>query len=135
METSIKTSQREEQYYALSKQWLADLEFFKIETAFFHRLIDDHFAELSKQENLGKFKEIGHKLYGLERDESELNRLLDKHMKELVAAIEHQNAESNAQLSDKHAEIENLTSKLVKEYRDVKTELFSMIEQMISKKH
>jgi len=134
METPASTQSQAEQFYSLSEHWKSDLEFFKVETAFFHRLIDDHFAELISAEYLEKLKVEGKKLYDLERDESELNKMLSKHMKELTMIIEGTNPEYPSEYREQHSVIEKKFNKLTMEYRELKSELFALVEKAMGKK-
>lgn len=47
METAPSLSSRSLQYYVMARHWASELEFFKVETAFFHRLLDDYIVYLT----------------------------------------------------------------------------------------
>jgi hypothetical protein len=46
MESTTTMSVRSLQYYVIARRWASDLDFFKIEAAFLHHLMDDYFIPL-----------------------------------------------------------------------------------------
>lgn len=128
METTLSLSARSQQFYILCRRWESDLEFFQIETAFLHRLLDDYFVRLLSPEFFDKLKRTSQKLFVLERDENHLSQQLATHTRqlELIAeSIVHEDAEK---LADAQATLELLVLKLISEYKEVKKELFGLVE-------
>lgn len=134
METSAELSARAQQYYVLSRRWESDLEFFKIETAFLHRLLDDYFVRLLNPVYFEDLKQTGARLFDLEKDESELRKQLSGHLKQLELVAENIIPEDIGNLTDAHVEIGSLVSKLVNEYREVKKQLFALVERAMTEK-
>lgn len=134
METSAELSDRAQQYYVLSRRWESDLEFFKIETAFLHRLLDDYFVRLLNPVYFEDLKQTGAKLFDLEKDENELRKQLSAHLKQLELVAENIIPEDTGSLTDAHFEIGSLVSKLVNEYREVKKQLFALVERAMTEK-
>jgi hypothetical protein len=132
MEHGIDLSGRATQYYALSRQWESDLEFFRIETAFLHRLLDDYFVRLLAPAHIEQLKEAGRNLYKLETDEGKLNKLVDDQLKKLSLISEAIIPEDQEELGLKHRQLEQSVSKLTTEYREVKKQLFELVEKVMS---
>ncbi|MCJ8209570.1 hypothetical protein MUY27_07605 [Mucilaginibacter sp. RS28] len=131
MESVKALSARSLQYYAIGRQWQSDLEFFKVETAFLHRLLDDYFIPLSNEIYLNRLKKAGENLFRLEEDESRMEILLNSQLRELELMAEDMIAEDAEQLSGTQVELEYMIAGLAKAYREVKQELFSLIECLI----
>ena len=132
MEHGIDLSSSATQYYALSRQWESDLEFFRIETAFLHRLLDDYFVRLLAPAHIEKLKQTGKDLYKLENDESQLNKLLDEQLKKLNLISEAVIPEDQEELGVKQRQLEQLVANLTKEYREVKKQLFELVEKIMN---
>lgn len=133
METTTPTPNASLQYYVIAKRWLSDLEFFKIETAFLHRLLDEHFTPLSDQAYILKLRDVGKRLLNLEKEETETNLLLKEQLKRVELMAESMIPEFKEELSVTQAELENNMSKLTNEYRTVKRELFKLVECVMHK--
>ncbi|MBS1532252.1 MAG: hypothetical protein JSU01_18265 [Bacteroidetes bacterium] len=129
METALSLSSRSQQSYVLCRHWESDLEFFKIETAFLHRLLDDYFVRLLSPEFTDKLRETSKKLFELEKDENSLRQQLTAHMKQLELTAENVISEDIEKLADEQATLESLLFKLINEYRTVKKEMFALVEK------
>ena len=128
METSISLSAHSQQYYVICRHWQSDMEFFKIETAFLHRLPADYFVRLLSPEFFDRLKETSQKLFRLEKDENSLSQQLAAHIKQLELAAENVIPEDTEKLADTQATLEPLVLNLINEYRDVKKEMFALVE-------
>ena len=128
METALSLSARSQQFYVMCRHWQSDMEFFKIETAFLHRLLDDYFVQLLSPEFFDKLKETSQKLFGLEKDENSLRQQLGSHIKQMELTAENVIPEDTEKLADTQATLESLLFKLINEYRDVKKEMFALVE-------
>ncbi|MGZ3873813.1 MAG: hypothetical protein ACXVJD_12900, partial [Mucilaginibacter sp.] len=71
MESTPAISARSLQYYVIARRWASDLEFFRIETAFFHRLINDYILQLKDNNRTLQLLGTGKKLDKLENDEAQ----------------------------------------------------------------
>ncbi|HVW15984.1 MAG TPA: hypothetical protein VHB54_19300 [Mucilaginibacter sp.] len=134
METAFSLSARSQQFYVLCRHWKSDLEFFRIEAAFLHRLLDDYFVQLLSPEFFDNLKETSQKLFKLEKDENSLHQQLTAHMKELELAAENVVQEDNEKLANEQEELEVVLFKLINEYREVKKEMFALVESARHKK-
>ncbi len=128
MGTMTAMSARSLQYYVIAKRWAADLEFFKIETAFFYRLMDDYFIRLCEPSYIDKFKQVSKNLLKLEVDRNQADRLLSDQLKHLELMAEDIIPEDVDSLSSKQIQIEYLVTDLTNEYREVKKQLFTLVE-------
>ncbi|HVS92841.1 MAG TPA: hypothetical protein VHE59_12450 [Mucilaginibacter sp.] len=134
METAFSLSARSQQFYVLCRHWKSDLEFFRIEAAFLHRLLDDYFVQLLSPEFFDNLKKTSQKLFKLEKDENRLHQQLTAHMKELELAAENVVQEDNEKLANEQEELEVVLFKLINEYREVKKEMFALVESARHKK-
>ena len=114
METALSLSARSQQFYVMCRHWQSDMEFFKIETAFLHRLLDDYFVQLLSPEFFDKLKETSQKLFGLEKDENSLRQQLASHIKQMELTAENVIPEDTEKLADTQATLESLVVKIKK---------------------
>ncbi|MGZ3763819.1 MAG: hypothetical protein ACXVA2_04105 [Mucilaginibacter sp.] len=131
MGTTCAMSARSLQYYVIAGRWLSDLEFFEIETAFLHRLMDDYFIRLNDPAFIGKFKKTGSDLLKLEEDKSRAHKMLNEQLEHLQLMAEDVIPESIDALTGKQIEIEYLMTNLTREYREVKKELFELVKSVM----
>jgi hypothetical protein len=134
METALSLSARTQQIYVLCRHWESDLEFFRIETAFLHRLLDDYFVQLLSPEYFEEFKKSTRKLFELEKEENRLRQQIMTHMKQVELAAESVIPEDAEKLADEQATIEALLLKLINDYREVKKEMFGLVEKAMHRK-
>jgi len=132
MEHGIDLSARAVQCYTLSRQWKSDLEFFRIETAFFHRLLDDYFVRLLAPPYIEQLKQTGKDLYKLEKDENRLIKLVDDQLTQLDLISEVVIPEDREILIEKHLQLEQLMASLISEYKEVKKQLFELVEKIMN---
>ncbi|HEY9000718.1 MAG TPA: hypothetical protein VIM89_05165 [Mucilaginibacter sp.] len=134
METALSLSARSQQMYVLCRHWDSDLEFFRIETAFLHRLLGDYFVQLLSSEYVNELKRSTKKLFELEREENHLRQQVMTHMKEVELAAESIIPEDAEKLAEKQATIEVLLLKFINDYREVKKEMFALVEKAMHRK-
>jgi SMC interacting uncharacterized protein involved in chromosome segregation len=133
METATTLSSRSLQYYVIARHWASDLEFFKTETAFFHRLLDDYIVYLSSVNYAGKLKIVGEKLLKLEEEERQTDKLLTDQIKHLELMAEDVIPEDAESLATQQIQLEHLTTNLMREYRNIKKQLFVLVESAMGK--
>jgi hypothetical protein len=131
METLNALSARSLQYYVLAEHWASDLEFFKIETAFFDKLINDHFIRITEVSEIEKLYQLIKKIRGLKEDELATGKILAEQLKQLELMTEDFIPENVDDIQGKQVQLEYLVTNLTREYREVKKELFVAIERMI----
>jgi len=124
-------SSRSLQYYVTARQWSSDVEFFKIETAFLHRLMDDHFVPLCDKTYFEKFKTAGKELLKLEKESLSADNLLNHQLKMVELMAEGIVPEDAEDLAANQVQLESLMTRLILDYRDVKKQLFALVESLI----
>jgi hypothetical protein len=131
METITAMSSRSLQYYVVAKRWASDIEFFKIETAFLHRLLDDYFIRLCEREYIEQLEQAGMKLLKLEREECMADLLITEQMKYVELMAEDIIYENADELAVNQVKLEYLMTNLTYDYREVKKELFTLVESVM----
>ena len=131
MGTSSAMSSRSLQYYVTARQWSSDLEFFKIETAFLHRLMDDYFVPLCDKTYFEKFKIAGKELLKLEKESVRTDNLLIDQLKQVELMAEEIIPENAEDLAANQVQLEALMTRLTVDYRGVKKQLFELVESVI----
>jgi len=134
MGTATAMSARSLQYYVIALRWVSDLEFFNIEAAFLHRLIDEYFIRLSDKTHFEKLKLAGNNLLKLEKDKSRADSLLTKQLKQVELMAEDIIPEKIENLTANQVQLEYLMADITKEYRTVKKELYTLIESVMREK-
>lgn len=124
-------SARSLQYYVIARRWASDLEFFKIETAFFHRLLDDYFIRLCNKAYFEKFKQTGKELLKLEEESSHADVLLSRQLKHVELMAEDIIPENAEELAVDQVQLEYIMANLTRDYRDVKKALFELMENVL----
>lgn len=125
------TSAAYRQYHAIARHWASDVDFFKIETVFLHHLLDDYFIRLSGPKYLDALKIVGAKLLQLEKDKYSADIHLIAHLKDLEGQTEDLVFDRDEFLADKHEQMEHVMTHLTTTYRNLKKELFLLIQQVI----
>ena len=128
METVTSMSSRSLQYYVVARRWSSDIEFFKIETAFLHRLLDNYFLRLCEREYIEQLEQTGMKLLKLEREESLADLLINEQLKYVELMAEDIIYENADELAVNQVKLEYLMTNLTRDYREVKKELFTLVE-------
>lgn len=125
METTTDMSARSLQYYVIARRWLSDLEFFKIETSFLHRLLDSNISRLKDNNHIDKLITTGKTLQKLEQ--MEVDDLLNKQIKQLELMAEDIIPEDTEALASTQVQLEYFMTNLTREFRLIKQELFNLI--------
>lgn len=125
METTTAMSARSLQYYVIARRWLSDLEFFKIETSFLHRLMESNISRLQDHDHIDKLITTGKSLRKLEQ--MEVDDLLKNQIKQLELMAEDIIPEDTEAFASTQIQLEYFMTNLTREFRLVKQELFSLI--------
>lgn len=125
MQTATTISARSLQYYVIAQRWLSDLEFFKIETSYLHRLMDDYIIRLQDDGHIQKLIATGKSLKKLEK--MEVDDLLSDQIRQLELMAEDVIPEDSESLAAKQVQLEYFMSDLTHEFRKVKQELFHLV--------
>lgn len=133
MESAAKISGRSLQYYVVARHWASDLEFFRIETFFLHRLLDEYFVRLLSGHDLKDISSTGNKLRALEKNEASLGESLAEQLTQLELMAEDIIPEDTEQLAGRQVDLENQVTKIMTGHRELKKELFKLIENAMHK--
>ncbi|TFF35396.1 hypothetical protein [Mucilaginibacter psychrotolerans] len=131
MGTFNAMSARSLQYYLMAKHWASDLEFFKVETSFFKHLIDRYFTKVAEFSGVENLRKIMQKIQCLQDDELLLREALAKQIRQLELMADDFVPENIDRLKGKQIELEGLIANLLEEFRQVKKELFTLIETVM----
>lgn len=131
METATAISARSLQYYVIGKRWASDLEFFKIETAFLHRLLGDYFARMCDPVHVVQLNQVSKMLRKLEDDEKMTSELLKEQIVRVELIAEDFILENSGELETTHLKLEYLMLNLTTAYRGLKKEMFELIETVL----
>lgn len=126
--TTFSTSSLKQ--YVIVRRWTSDIEFFKIETAFLHRLLDEHFIGLCSSNLVERLKQVGAELLDLEKNESKAGKKLHYQLRELGWIAKNLISENKDRLLASQVEIEYMMVNLIRQYHEVKKEIFSLIEEI-----
>lgn len=135
METHNAMSARSIEYYVISRKWVADLDFYKIETAFFHRLIEDHFIRLSAPENIDALRAAGKKLLQLEVEIGNADKRLTDQIKQIELMAEDIVVEDAGALAVNQVQLEKIMGDITHQFREVKISLFGLLEHVVKNKN
>jgi len=119
------------QHYVLIRKWGSDMEFFKIETSFLHRLLDEYFVRLTNSLFIQDLKSNGEKLLNLEKEVSKVDLLIKRQLKELEWIAKNLISENKERVIDAQVELEFHMKSVALEFREVKTNIFKLIERVI----
>ncbi|WP_316818251.1 hypothetical protein [Pedobacter nyackensis] len=131
METLSKLPARALEYYINVRRWKTHLEFFNLEVVFLNRLIKEHFLQSSGEDRINRLTELGSKLSILVNEKHHIIGLLDQQLRNLELLAEDLLSEGLDELSEKQADLECRMTDLIHQYREVKKELYNIIEGIL----
>jgi len=131
METALNMSARSLQFYVIAKKWFSDLQFYKIETAFFHSLIEDHFIHLTGAKYMPGLRQVNNDLLKLDRDIDETEGLLGGQIKHVELMAEDIIPEDTEAATITQVQLEYRITSLLHDYRQLKAELFKLVERVM----
>ena len=131
MESLNAMSARSLQYYVITRHWVSDLDFFRVETVFFNHLVNDHFLNIAAYSGVEGLHQILIKIKTLEQNEAATNKLLTAQLKQLELMTEDLIPENPQELTAKQVRLEYMVTNLSHEFRKIKKELFSLLEMVI----
>jgi len=131
METTLNRSARSLQFYVIAKKWFSDLQFYKIETAFFHSLVEDHFIHLTGAKYATDLRQVNNDLLRLDKDIEETEGLLGGQIKHVELMAEDFIPEDTGSLTITQVQLEYRIAGLLREYRQLKAELFKLVGRVM----
>jgi hypothetical protein len=130
METITSLSARSLQYYVIAKKWGSDIEFYKYETKFLRSLLDDCFFNTKSVSDRSEIAEINNELLELDVDKNQLERSLTEQLKDLELMAEDIIPEDANQVAGKQIRLEYMVGSLFSEYKELKRQIFSLVEKI-----
>jgi len=131
METLNALSARSLQYYVMAEHWASDLEFFKIESVFFDKLINEYFIAIGEASGTEALRHVLNKINRLKEDEQATAKMLTEQLQQLELMAEDFIPENIDSIQGKQVQLEYLITNLTREFREVKKGLFLTIERVI----
>jgi hypothetical protein len=132
MERFNSLSSRSLQYYTIARQWASDLEFYKFETGFIHRLLDEYFAAILKAGERENMRQILNDLMRLEVENNQLERALAEQLKHLELMSEDVIPEDVSWLAGKQIRLEYMVAGIFGEYKELKRKIFAVMEKVLA---
>ncbi|MBV8390274.1 MAG: hypothetical protein JO080_10780 [Mucilaginibacter sp.] len=129
METLNSLSARSLQYLVIAKKWNADLEFYKFEIKFLRTLLENNFFTLQNNGERDTVKRINNDLLILDVEKDQLERLLNEQIQQLELMSEDIIPEDATQVAGKQIRLEYMVAELFSEYKDLKREIFYLVQQ------
>lgn len=134
MDTLSKLPARALEYYINVRRWKTHLEFFNLEVVFLNRLMEEHFLQLSGKDHIKKLTQLGSKLSVLVNEKHHIVGLLDQQLRNLELLAEDLISEGLDELSEKQADLECRMTDLIHQYREVKRELYVIVEEILDER-
>jgi len=125
MENTITMSARSLQYYVIARRWQSDLDFFKLETAFLHKLLNRHISQLQDREHISRLVSAGKALQKLEL--MVMDDLLTGQITQLELMAEDIIPEDAESLAAAQVKLEYFMTSLTKDFRSLKQEIFELV--------
>lgn len=131
MEKLSQLSSRSLEYYINASRWKNELDFFSIEVHFLNRLMEEHFLQLAGQDRLQKMIPLGNKLSSLMNEKYQVKDLLNRQLHDLELKAEGLLNELPEELVAKQANLQNRMMNLLRDYREVKMDLYALTEAIL----
>ncbi len=128
--TFISTAKWQE-LYILSKHWKSDLQFYKEDLRFLHRLINKYFIWLSKSENIEMVRRIEVNVNKIGRSCDEVIAKVDKHIKQFESIDAYPEDRADKLFRIVHEQLEDQISDFVKVFRENRKEVFKITEYVV----
>jgi hypothetical protein len=127
---NVMLTDRSQQYRVVARQWISEIKFFTIETTFLQNLLQGCIPMLLDEAFAEKRNITVKRLLKLEADKNYSNHILGEQFKTLEQIPLELIPEDILEISCKQLELEYLMTSLHEEYREVKKELFSLVESV-----
>jgi len=129
MEALNSLSTRSLQYFVIAKKWSSDLEFYNIEIKFLRSLLENNYFITQNNGEKDTLKRINKDLTLLDEEKSQLEQALDEQIKQLELMSEDVIPEDATQVAGKQIRLEYMVSDLFSEYKDLKREIFYLVQE------
>ncbi len=117
--------------YAITQHWYSDVKFFEDELNFFGLLIDKNLLLLIDPKNIEQTRAMVSLVSTLEKDRVLLEESITLHKQHIADLIENPFVQSVHNYREDHARLENKFTTFVKQFRNIKSEVFKITERAI----
>lgn len=133
METLIKSlSPTSWKSYINARSWISELEFFHTEVTFLLGLLDDYFERLTgDHDSIKELRLLEKELFKMGSAIFQINLKLQHQISSLELIAVGQIKENEEELARQFVQSEDLINKLRNNFRSIKKELYTLIENII----
>ncbi len=117
--------------YIISERWQSDLVFVSDELDFLRKLIDKYFLALIEEKNIERTRALSSDLLKFDKSNASVAQRLSQHLRHLADLIQNPFSHDSHECSNEHAQLETTLADHTKEFRRIKTEMFTFCEQVI----
>jgi hypothetical protein len=117
--------------FSLTEHWQSDMKFFRDELNFLNILIDKHLIKLVEEDNVSTIAPLAITLSKFEKRSVALDQRIAKHLQHIQGLIENPFSHDSRTSQDEHLELEKDLVDFVKEFRIIKSEIFSVVERAL----
>ena len=132
MESLNGLSVRSIQYLVIAKKWSSDLEFYKLEIKYLRSLLEANFNTLLNNGDREAVKRISNDLVQIDEEKIQLECSLSDQIKQLELMAEDIIPEDMTIVAGKQIRLEYMVTNLFSEYKDLKREIFDLIQEVSS---
>ncbi len=121
-----------DELHKVTLEWVSELNLWKDELQFFQRLIDKFIMKMITQETLTHVQEIVDRI--IHYNDIDLKDILSKvelHEKHLEQLVEQPFSHDETAFRKEHSELEDEISKFMGRFKNFKTEIFEVIEELL----
>lgn len=121
-----------ENMHKASVKWLSELRFSKVEELFFDDLIKSYTLQLIDSRHFNKSKRVVDELGALQKRTNELIEIIELHEKNLEIMVDGKDEfEKEEAYKKEHGKLIVTVSKFFEKYRHLKTQLFTLITNIM----
>jgi len=117
--------------FLLAEHWQSDMDFFRDELKFLHRLVDKYFILLIKEEHLSQTQSIVIEIENLSKKVDQINENIVIHLDHLEAIIGKSSMYDKQKFRDEHEQLEEKLVVFTKHFWKVKKDVFGIMENML----
>ena len=117
-----------------SRNWLSEIEFINYEMKFLNKLLSSYYIDLLESGYDKRIKELVNKIVIEKKSGNALSKLILEHEKILSDLIQTNSVTSNKNYLETHKKFEIEIIIFLGRYKELKTEIFRLIERILKKK-
>ena len=117
--------------HTLSLHWKSDLAFYMDELRFLRKLIDKYFVWLMEDESVKSTQDLLNRLTKIHYRAEDIVSSIEKHVKHIVKEMKFPLVKNDSTFRKEHAELENLVTTFLKDFRQLKKEVFELTENVM----